>query len=44
MFLRDTVPLYLGFISQTSTFIIFVVVIVSVSNNQKYEIVSVLVG
>jgi len=43
VFLRDTVPHYLVFISQTSTFIIFVV-IVSVSNNQKYEIVSVLVG
>jgi len=44
MFLRDTVPLHLGFISQSSTFIIFVVVIVSVTNNQKYKIVSVLVG
>lgn len=44
MFLRDTVPRYLDFIFQTSTFIIFVVVIVSVSNNQKYEIVSVLGG
>lgn len=44
MFSRDTVPLYLGFISQTSAFIIFVVVIVSVSNYQKYDFVSVLVG
>jgi len=44
VFLRGTVPRYLDFMSQTSTFIIFVVVIVSVSNNQKYEIVSVLGG
>lgn len=44
MFVHDTVLRYLGFVSQTSTFIIFVVVIVSVSNNQEYEIVSVLGG
>jgi hypothetical protein len=44
MFLRDILPLYLGYISQSSTFIIFVVVIVSVSNNHKYKIVPALVG